>query len=127
MLWFCLKLFMKALLVVLLSVLAAGTYQLSTGTVTGTVKGIPCLMLSPADCQKPMPNIELRFDAEVGGSSSSTVTAADGTFQLDLRPGKYKVHLQLPADGRVLQGPTTVTILPWAPAKADFVVPSGLM
>lgn len=119
---------MKALLAaLLLVVVAAGTYQLSTGKVTGSVKGIPCLRLSPADCQKPMPNIELRFDSQVGGTSSSTVTAADGTFELDLRPGKYQVHLQLPANGRVLQGPTEVAILPWASVRVDFIVPSGLI
>jgi hypothetical protein len=118
---------MKPVLAVLVLVLAAsGLLVVSTGSVYGTVKGVPCLRLSPDVCQKPMSNVELRFEAEVGGVTSSTKTGQDGTYKIQLLPGKYRIRVQLIADDHVFAGPSQAIIWPFTSSNADFLIPSGL-
>jgi hypothetical protein len=115
-----------ALLVIVLVMVGVGTYQLSSGVVSGTVKGIPCLRLPPDVCQKPMGDVQVRFDAEVGGVSTAATTMHDGTFRIHLLPGKYGVHVQLFADDHLLEGPNQLTVWPFSATQADFLIPSGL-
>ena len=119
--------YVKVLVAVLLIVVAAaGLDQVSAGTVSGTVKGVPCSRLPSDQCQKPMPNVEIQFVPEVAGHGSSTTTKANGTFEIDLRPGRYQVRVHSFIPGPVLEGPDQIMVLPFASSHADFLVPSGL-
>lgn len=118
---------MKWLLAALvLVVIAAGLELSSTGTVTGSVKGIPCLRLPPEQCQKPMEAVEVRFEPELAGASVSVLTAGDGSFNVRLRPGKYRIQVQSTQGTAILDGPTQVTVLPFTTTRAEFLIPSGL-
>jgi len=115
------------LLVVACLVVIAGLAlnQLALGTVDGTVKGTPCLLIP---CQRPMAGVQLRFEAEVAGWSAATTTTTGGTFQARLLPGKYHVDVYLGAShSHVLEGPQEVTVFPGASTHIDLLIPSGLL
>jgi hypothetical protein len=99
----------------------------STGFVSGSVKGIPCYRLAPDQCEKSMGGVRLEFVAEVGGTTRSTTTSTDGTFEIQLHPGKYEVHVESLAGSQLLRGPSEVVVFPFAGLTTDLVVPSGLV
>jgi hypothetical protein len=105
---------------------AAGLLVVTAGSVSGTVKGLPCLRVPPEACQKPMSNVGLRYEAKLGGVTSVTTTKPDGTYKIRLVPGKYQIRVVSTAGGQVLEGPNEVTVWPFGSSRADFLIPSGL-
>lgn len=114
-----------AAIVVIVATLALG--QGTSGTVVGSVKGVPCLRLAPDQCQKPMAGVDVRFVAEVGGTDTSTKSGQDGLFQVNLRPGKYQIQVKSATGNQILHGPTEVTVWPFTASRADILIASGLM
>lgn len=103
-----------------------GAYELTLGTVHGTVKGVPCFNLPPPVCQKPMANVTIRFEAEIGGVDSESTTKSDGTFMVRLAPGKYRLGIVSMGEGNLLEGPREFVVWPFADTRIDLLVPSGL-
>src|SRR5438270_2307675 len=89
-----------------------GAYTVLPRTVEGTVKGVPCLDLPPNVCEKPMPNVTIRFQAEAAGVTASTITRPDGAFSIRLAAGRYRVGVVSAMGERVLQGPRELTLWP---------------
>jgi hypothetical protein len=119
---------MKWLWVLAVVVLAGAGLELgSTASVSGSVKGIPCYRLAPDQCEKPMSGVRLEFVAEVAGMTRSAATAADGTFEILLRPGKYRIHVESPAGSHLISGPAELVVFPFTRTNTELVVPSGLV
>ena len=117
---------MKWLLALVVVVATTGLELGTSGTVVGSVRGIPCFRLAPDQCQKPMAGVNIRLVAEVGGSDTSTKTNEDGSFLVRLRPGKYRIQVESVAGSTILSGPTDLVVLPLTPSHADLLIPSGL-
>src|SRR4051812_49399188 len=67
------------------------------GTLTGTVAfvGSPCPTPNGPPCDGPYPNYEVVVYTSDGTTvAGKTTTKADGTFSLELPPGKYVVFTQ---------------------------------
>jgi hypothetical protein len=119
---------MKWLLAALVVIVAAlALEQGNSGSVVGSVKGVPCLRLAPDQCQRPMAGVDVRLVAEVGGAGTSTTTGQDGLFLVHLRPGKYQIQVQSVTGNHILKGPTEVTVWPFIASRADILIASGLL
>jgi hypothetical protein len=108
-------------------VIVLGTYQFSLGTVQGTVKGVPCFDLPPNVCEKPMPNVTIRFQAEIAGVTASTTTGTDGSFSIRLVPGRYRIDVTPPIRNDLLEGPRELTLWPLTDYRMTLVIPSELL
>jgi hypothetical protein len=116
----------RLVIVCMAVVFVLGAYELTLGTVHGTVKGVPCVNLPPTVCQKPMANVTIRFEAEIGGGDSESTTKSDGTFTIRLAPGKYRIDIVSIGNGHLLEGPHELVLWPFTDNRIDLLVPSGL-
>ena len=97
-----------------------------TGTVSGQVTVAPCAPVEKADapCQgKPAPNIALIFTSS---SNEQVIAETDsaGNYAVELRAGRWSVATK--GFGRLISGPTTVTVQAGASVIANYVVDSGI-
>ena len=118
---------------------ACGAYQFPgaspapKGTVTGMVTVMPCGPVQPvppaqaqdsAPCRMKPSAAGVEMDFASGGSVTSTLTHADGTYRIDLPEGTYKVS----AKGyvRIISGPSAVIVKAGHTLTADYVLDSGI-
>jgi len=126
----------NGLLAALVFLLAAcGAYHLpggpsaGSGTVTGQVTVIPCGPVEPAQpdfapCKmRPSVGIAMIFTSE-RGTVTSTRTASDGRYTIELPAGTYKVSGQNYT--RIISGPPIVTVKAGSRLVADYVFDSGI-
>ena len=125
---------MRYLLVAILlpAVLACGAYRFPgtpsplTGTVTGQVLSTPCSpVVRPGNpcADRPVANLTMRFSG-TKGEVWSTTTDAQGDYSIQLATGVWTVSFK--TYGRILSGPTSVTVSAGETAVANYIVDSGI-
>ena len=97
-----------------------------TGTVSGQVTVAPCAPVEKADapCQgKPAPNIAL---SSTSSSNEQVIAETDsaGNYAVELRADRWSVATK--GFGRLISGPSTVTVQAGASVVANYVVDSGI-
>jgi len=125
-----------ALLAALCALTAAcGAYQFpgggqspapTTGSVSGRVLAVPCTPVEQAGSTcagKPVQGMEIDY---VSGASvaARTVTDGNGQYAIRLAPGSYVVRFN--GFGRVISGPTKITVAAGSVVTADYVLDSGI-
>ena len=97
-----------------------------TGSVSGQVTVAPCAPVEKADvpCQgKPAPNIALIFTSS---SNEQVIAQTDsaGNYAVELTAGRWSVAVK--GFGRLISGPSTLTVQAGASVVANYVVDSGI-
>ena len=97
-----------------------------TGSVSGQVTVAPCAPVEKADvpCQgKPAPNIALIFTSS---SNEQVIAQTDsaGNYAVELTAGRWSVATK--GFGRLISGPSTLTVQAGASVVANYVVDSGI-
>jgi hypothetical protein len=118
-----------------IGVSACGSYQFgggapsptpTLGTVSGHVVAVPCAPVEQpgnACTGRPVPNTEIDY---LTGTTveARTLTNADGTYSVALRPGAYAVRFK--TYFRVVSGPLSLTVAAGSSTTANYVLDSGI-
>jgi hypothetical protein len=120
--------FASGLAVLVLAACAATAGTPAAGNVTGHVYGEPGCPVQRAESPCPprlMSGMTLNFRSGAG-SVESTKTDSNGAYSIELAPGSWKVTLVAQPSGRLLRGPTQVSVAAGKVTMADFTVDSGI-
>ena len=118
-------------LIVVPGLLACGAYRFpgestpSFGTVAGQVLSAPCTPVVKPGYQcpgRPVANAILSFSS--GSTTSTTATDSNGRYSILLATGTWKVTVK--TFGRVISGPSTVTVSANTTTVANYLVDSGI-
>jgi hypothetical protein len=90
------------------------------------VLAVPCAPVEQAGSTcagKPVQGMEIDY---VSGTSiaAKTVTGANGQYAIRLAPGSYVVKFS--GFGRVISGPTKITVAAGSNVTADYLLDSGI-